>query len=68
MEISKQIIKWYTDKVMVHACWEKWDTEDFFEALKVIQKYEDKIKEPKYDKLNKFREKYLLPNRSNEQN
>ena len=66
MSISKEIIKWYTDNVMVHSCWENWDTQDFFEALKVIKKYEDKIKEPKYDRIIEFREKYLLPNRSND--
>ena len=55
MSIVEQIMKWYKDEVMVHAVWEDWDTEDFYNALKVIKKYEDKVNEPGYKEFNKQR-------------
>jgi glucan phosphorylase len=43
MKISENLKKWYLNHAMVHACWENWDTEDFFEALATIRRYEDKV-------------------------
>ena len=57
MDIYKKIISWYNDNVMPLAVVHNWITVDFYEAIKVIKSYQDKIEEPQYSELRKFQKK-----------
>jgi len=55
MSIVEQITQWYKDEVMIHAMWENWDIEDFYDVLRVIEKYQNKVNEPGYKQFNEQR-------------